>query len=142
MAWWGWCIVGVLLLGAELGAVDAQFYLVFAGAAAIVVGLIGLLGIELPHWGQWLLFAVLSLVAMFTIRKQIYQMLSRASGKVSGDVDQRVLLRQDLSPGETCRVEYRGSGWNAINVDDRIIPAGAHARIAAVEGLTLHVRAV
>ena len=48
MAWWGWCILGVVLLGVELLAVDAQFYLVFAGLAAIVVGLLGLVGIELP----------------------------------------------------------------------------------------------
>jgi membrane protein implicated in regulation of membrane protease activity len=141
MAWWVWCIGGVLLFGVELGAVDAQFYLVFAGAAAIVVGLVGLVGIDLPPWGQWLLFAALSLIAMFTIRKQIYDMLSRAPGKVSGDVDQRVVLSEDLSPGATCRVEYRGSGWTALNIGEQVIPAGAHARIAAVEGLTLHVRA-
>ena len=41
MAWWSWCIFGVVLLGVELFAVDAQFYLVFAGLAAIVVGLLG-----------------------------------------------------------------------------------------------------
>ena len=34
MAWWSWCILGVVLLGIELLAVDAQFYLVFAGLAA------------------------------------------------------------------------------------------------------------
>ena len=31
MAWWGWCVFGVALLGVELFAVDAQFYLVFLG---------------------------------------------------------------------------------------------------------------
>lgn len=41
MAWWTWCIVGMLLFGLELFAIDAQFYLVFAGVAAVVVGLVG-----------------------------------------------------------------------------------------------------
>ena len=51
MAWWSWCIFGMVLLGVELLAVDAQFYLVFAGLAAIVVGLLGLVGLELPVVG-------------------------------------------------------------------------------------------
>ena len=33
MQWWGWIAVGVILLGAELAFVDAQFYLVFIGGA-------------------------------------------------------------------------------------------------------------
>ena len=49
MEWWGWCILGVALLGVELLAVDAQFYLVFAGLAAVLVGLLGLVGVDLPE---------------------------------------------------------------------------------------------
>jgi membrane protein implicated in regulation of membrane protease activity len=141
MAWWTWCILGVALLGMELFAVDAQFYLVFAGLAAVVVGLLGLVGIELPVWAQWLSFAALSLVAMFTIRRQVYQkLLSKPLGKVSSDIDQRIVLGQELAPGKSCRIEYRGSGWTAINVGKHVIPAGGDARIDSIEGLTLHVR--
>ena len=75
MAWWGWGILGMALLGVELLAVDAQFYLVFAGLAAVVVGLLGLVGLELPVAGQWLLFAVLAVAAMFTLRRPIYTKL-------------------------------------------------------------------
>ena len=71
MAWWSWGILGFVLLGLELGAIDAQFYLVFAGVAAVVVGLVGLVGIDLPPWAQWAAFAALSLAAMFTIRRHI-----------------------------------------------------------------------
>ena len=39
MTWWGWIIAGAILLGAELTFVNAQFYLVFIGSAAILVGL-------------------------------------------------------------------------------------------------------
>lgn len=141
MAWWTWCILGVALLGMELFAVDAQFYLVFAGLAAVVVGLLGLVGIDLPVWAQWLSFAALSLVAMFTIRRQVYQkLLSKPLGKVSSDIDQRIVLGQELAPGKSCRIEYRGSGWTAINVGQQVIPAGGDARIDSIEGLTLHVR--
>ena len=38
MTWWGWMILGAILLGAELFSIDAQFYLVFLGLAAAFVG--------------------------------------------------------------------------------------------------------
>ena len=40
-----------------------------------LVGLLGLVGLELPVRGQWLLFAVLAVTAMFTLRRQIYAKL-------------------------------------------------------------------
>ena len=45
MTWWSWMILGAVLLGAELFAVDAQFYLVFLGVSAAIVGLASLAGI-------------------------------------------------------------------------------------------------
>jgi membrane protein implicated in regulation of membrane protease activity len=141
MAWWSWIIIGTLLLGAELFAIDAQFYLIFIGAGAIVVGLVGMLGIDLPVWLQWLSFAALSIAAMLTIRRQLYLRLrKRPLGKVDGDADQLVRIPDELAPGKSMRIEYRGSGWTALNVGERLIPAGEEVRIESVEGLTLRVR--
>ncbi len=143
MVWWGWCIFGVVLLGLELLAVDAQFYLVFAGLAAVVVGLLGLVGLELPIAGQWLLFAVVAVTAMFTLRRPIYaKLMNKPFGNVSTDVDQRVVLTQELPPGKSCRIEYRGSGWTAVNIGDRPIPSGGTARIDSIDGVTLRVSAL
>jgi membrane protein implicated in regulation of membrane protease activity len=143
MAWWSWGILGVALLGVELLAVDAQFYLVFAGLAAVVVGLLGLVGLELPIAGQWLLFGVLAVAAMFTLRRPIYaKLMNRPFGNVSTDLDQRVTLTQDLAPGKSCRIEYRGSGWTALNIGDQVIPSGSVARIDSIDGVTLRVRAI
>jgi inner membrane protein len=142
MQWWGWCILGVALLGVELLAVDAQFFLVFAGLAAVLVGLLGLVGLELPIAGQWLMFAVLAVSAMFTLRRPIYaKFMNKPLGNVSTDLDQRVVLSQELAPGKTCRIEYRGSGWTALNIGDQPIPSGGAARIDSIDGVTLRVRA-
>ena len=141
MSWWSWIIIGTLLLGVELFAVDAQFFLIFIGAGAIVVGLVGMLGIDLPVWVQWLLFAGLSIVAMLTVRRQLYMALRRRPlSKVDSDVDQSVQIPDELAPGKSTRVEYRGSGWTAVNVGERLILAGEKARIESVDGLTLRVR--
>lgn len=141
MTWWSWCILGVVLLGLEMFAIDAQFYLIFLGAGAIVVGLGGLIGIELPAWMQWIAFAVLSVGAMLAFRKQLYDRVRhRRHAEIETDVNRRVLIPQTLEPGKSLRIEYRGSGWTAVNVGDKPIPAGEEVRIEAIDGLTLHVR--
>ncbi len=38
MAWWAWLVLGIGLLGVEMFVIDAQFYLVFIGLSAAVVG--------------------------------------------------------------------------------------------------------
>jgi membrane protein implicated in regulation of membrane protease activity len=132
----------MVLFGTELLLFDVQFYLVFAGIAAVVVGLLGLVGLEMPFWAQWLSFAVLALVTMFTTRKQIYaRFMSKPLGKVNSDIHQHVVLGQDLAPGKSCRIDYRGSGWTAVNVGNQLIAAGDRVRIESIDGLTLHVRA-
>ena len=49
MTWWTWMILGAVLLGAELFAIDAQFYLVFLGVSAAIVGFASLFGLALPE---------------------------------------------------------------------------------------------
>jgi inner membrane protein len=141
MQWWTWFVLGTLLLAIELFAIDAQFFLIFIGAAAIVVGLVGMLGIDLPVWLQWLLFAALAVAAVVTMRKQIYARLrNRPDGKVETDVHQLVRLPEELEPGKSTRVEYRGASWTALNVGKHAIPAGEEGRIESVDGLTLRIR--
>jgi inner membrane protein len=139
--WWGWTVIGILLLASELFAIDAQFYLVFVGASAIIVGLAQLIGFDLPVWMQWVSFGVLSVVAMFTVRRKLYDVLRGAAPDVGSiAVGQTVEIPEELAPGGSCRAEFQGSTWKAVNVDDTSIPAGATARIEVIDGLTLHVR--
>ncbi|HEX2494676.1 MAG TPA: NfeD family protein, partial [Steroidobacter sp.] len=140
--WWGWLVAGAVLLGAEMFVIDAQFYLVFLGVAAAIVGLAGLFGLEAPMWLQWLAFAVLSILAMVSFRKRLYGLVRGRIGQVQErlTLGDRVRVPTRLEPGQTCRVDYRGSTWDARNVDAQPIEAGEEAVIAAVDGLTLHVR--
>ena len=141
MQWWAWIAVGAILLGSELAFVDAQFYLVFVGASAFVVGMLEAAGLELPLWLQWLIFALLAVTSMLTFRRRIYErMRRRLPAMKSGPAGEIVTLPTALAPGETCRLEYRGASWSAINGGNASIAAGTHARIDRVDGLTLVVR--
>ena len=143
MPWWAWLVLGVGLLGVEMFVIDAQFYLVFLGISAVVVGLFGLAGFATPDWAQWLIFSVLAVVTMVAFRRRLYQLVRARSGHVEErlTVGDRVLVPVRLEPGQTCRVDYRGSSWTARNADSHVIEAGREAAIAQVDGLTLQVRA-
>ena len=140
MQWWAWVAVGAVLLGSELAFVDAQFYLVFIGLAALGVGFADLAGWLPAVWAQWLVFTVLAVVFMFGFRRQIYERMRSGLPKMrGGPAGEIVVLESALPPGETGRVEYRGSSWNVRNGGPSAIPAGGRARIERVDGLTLVV---
>ncbi|MBS1998120.1 MAG: NfeD family protein [Cyanobacteria bacterium SZAS LIN-2] len=44
-----------------------------------------------------------------------------------------------LAVGQECRLEFRGSTWDAVNAGVAPIPAGASARIERVQGLKLYL---
>ncbi|MET0498228.1 MAG: NfeD family protein [Steroidobacteraceae bacterium] len=142
MPWWSWLVIGIGLLGVEMFVVDAQFYLVFMGASAAIVGLIGLAGLDLPAWTQWLVFAALSIITMVSFRSRIYALVRNRSGHVEQrlTLGDRVVVPALLEAGQSCRVDYRGSSWTARNVDVQPIEAGREAVITNIDGLTLHVK--
>ena len=143
MPWWGWMIFGAILLGSELLLVDAGFYLVFIGIAGAIVGLIGLAGVGLEPWLQWVLFSVISLVLMVLFRKKLYGKLrGSAVGYQVGPTGEIVTVEQTLQPGETGRLAYRGTEWTAVNTSEQVMEQGQHVQISSVDSLTLKLDAV
>ncbi len=140
MPWWGWIVVGAVLLAAELFVVPTDFFLVFLGFAAIAVGLIGLVGIALPEWGQWATFAVIALALFVFLRGWLrarFPHTSRADDTLVGEI---AVACERLAAGATGRIELRGTGWSARNAGDAVLEPGDRARVERVEGLMLHVR--
>jgi membrane protein implicated in regulation of membrane protease activity len=80
---------------------------------------------------------------MLAFRKRVYAMVRGKGAQVQAPVTtgDRVLVPSRLEPGQSCRVDYRGSTWTARNVDGQAIEAGSEALISHVDGLTLHVKA-
>ena len=140
MQWWAWIAVGAILLGSELTLVNAQFYLVFLGVSALIVGVLQFARLVTADWLQWTTFAVISVASMFTFRRRFYEKMRRALPPLKGGpAGETVTLPTALAPGGSCRLEYRGSSWSAINGGKSVIEAGTAARIDRVDGLTLVV---
>jgi len=140
MPWWGWMIFGAFLLGAELLGVDAAFYLIFIGFAAIVTGLLELGGVQMPLWMEWLVFAVLAITFMVMFRRRLYTKFRGVGTDYKQGPEGRILrMTTALDPGDTGRMEHRGTTWTVINRGGSTIAEGDDVEIVRVEGTTLIV---
>ena len=140
MPWWAWVIAGVVLMVVELAGVDLMFYLVFLGAAAVLVGIAVLGDPGFPVWAQWVLFGVLAVASMVFFRRKLYDRLrGGAPGFDNSSVGEIVEVTEDVPAGRRTRVAMRGSEWTATNVSSTAIDAGAEARIVAVSGATVDI---
>ncbi len=138
MPWWGWIVIGVMLLGSEI-IVTTDFYLAVLGAAALSVGLVAGLGLE-TAWMQWALFAALSVAYLLGIRKRLADRLGTNTPEkplLEGDV---AILQEDIEPGATGAAELHGSRWTALNKGRTRLEGGTRVRVEKTEGLTIHVR--
>jgi membrane protein implicated in regulation of membrane protease activity len=137
MPWWGWMILGGFLLASELLLIDAAFYLVFVGVAAIITGFGVLLSlVPLAEWVQWLAFAALSVVTMLLFRERLYRRLRPAAIGFDGAPDgQQITLGTALAPGDSASAQWQGSTWKVTNEGEEPIPAGGRARILRRRGL-------
>jgi len=140
MMWWGWVIAGAILFGAELSFVSAQFYLVFVGIAAVVVGVITAIASPAP-WAQWAIFAALAIISMLAFRTRVYQRFRGALPTVkTGPAGGVLTLSVSLAAGASCQTEHSGTVWTVQNDSNAPIPSGTRVRITSVRDLTLLVR--
>ncbi len=141
MPWWAWLVLGFVLLASELAS-PSGFYLLFAGIAAIIVGLLGLGELSGPAWAQWLLFTLISVLSVTLLRSRLARGFNRADAKVDDSlVGQTVTLRDRIEAGGVGQGEHRGSVWTVQNLGSQVLEAGARCTVDEVNGVTLVVRA-
>lgn len=142
MEWWIWCVLGMVLLVAEL-ITPGGFYLMFFGIAGLAVGALGFFGVSGPAWMQWVLFSIISLASIASFRKRL---LMRFASKPSTDdldnlIGERANAVEIIPSGGIGRVSMRGTAWQARNSGDVAIEPGQECKVERVEGLMLLVRA-
>jgi membrane protein implicated in regulation of membrane protease activity len=142
MTWWLWILAGLVLMVAEVVA-PGGIIMLFFGVAALIVGALVAAGLGGPVWFQWLLFSVLSIVSLVTLRGPILRRMREGvarSAQVDSLVGELVLLITDLAPGAEGKVELRGTSWTAKNVGDRPLSKGQQCKVDRIDGLKLFVR--
>lgn len=142
MTWWLWIVFGLVLAAVEL-ITPGGFFIIFFGAAAIVVGILAGLGLAGPVWLEWILFSGLSIVSLLTFRRPLLERIRRQEtniGPVDALVGERAVALDEIAPGGLGKVELRGSSWSARNDGAAPLRRGDGARVERVDGLTLTVR--
>ena len=134
-----WLAAGLALVVAEL-ATPGGFVIIFFGIAALVVGVLGILGVVTSVPLQFLLFSVLAVGSLLLLRRRLQSQLRTPSAdNVDSLIGDLAIPQERLSPGVVGRVEVRGSTWSARNTSNVTLDVGQRARVAGVDGLTLAV---
>jgi len=139
MEWWHWIVLGSVLFAAEVFAIEAQFYLVFLGFSAAVVGGLTALGLN-PAWVQWTVFGIVSLLSLVTLRKVLHTKIhgNQPEYKV-GVAGEFLTIENPIEAGQTSRVSFRGTDWTVVNQSSSDINSGSRVEIKRSEGLTLYI---
>lgn len=142
MIWWAWVLLGLALLAGEL-LTPGGFFLAFFGVSALLVGILVSLGLMPSPALQWLLFSVISVLALLVLRRPLMRWLQPllAGRQVNELVDETAIALDEIAPGSIGRAELRGSPWQARNVGDVALRPAQRCRIQRIDGLLLHLRA-
>ena len=139
MPWWGWIVLGTVILISEI-IVSTDFYLVFFAASAVIVGLLVLLGVSLPVSAQWLIFAALSIGMLVLFRARLREKIKTREQDVDKLEDEIAVATEQLAAGATGQAELRGSTWRARNIGEVDLEVGDRCRVKRVDGLVLSIR--
>ena len=139
MSWWGWLVIGAILLISEM-IVSTDFYLVFFAAAAVILGLLGLSGVSIPVSAQWLLFASLSIGTLVLFRARLRRKIKTREHDVDKLEEEIAVATEPIAAGATGQAELRGSTWSARNTGEMNLCVGDRCRVERVDGLVLSIR--
>lgn len=131
-----WALLGVLLIILEL--VTLNFVLLFFGGAALITGLVRLIGVDHVSL-EFLIFGLLGAAGVLFLRKPLLQAFPHHEA-YKGDRTERILLQVDVPPGGEIQVEYQGAPWTAINDTGHVLKSGTKAAISRVEGVRLFIK--
>jgi membrane protein implicated in regulation of membrane protease activity len=140
MSWWIWVLVAFVLLTIEFFSTTMHigFFAVGAFLVAILVGF----GAGIPLWGQLLIFAITSVVALVFIRPVLVRKLGLSRTPVIDTmIGEEAVVTAEIAAGATGKAELRGSSWNARNVGETTLAAGQRCTVERIDGLLLHVKA-
>lgn len=141
MPWWGWLLLGLFFLLAEM-MTPGGFYLIFFGASALIVGSLAAFKFTGPEWMEWLLFSLFSIVTLLFFRQPLLKRFQTAdTGKeIDSLVGEVAVVLDPIAVDAIGKVELRGAAWSARNVGESPVTKGQRCRVIQVEGLTLWVR--
>lgn len=129
-----------MLAGAGLVALEllagGELWLLLAGVAAVLVGLVALAGVESLAL-QLLVFSLLG-CSVYLLKSRLLP-ARRTDEAIPTLVGELGVAVTEIAPGRAGKAELRGTQWTARPADDRTMAPGAGVRVVWVEGVSLYV---
>ncbi len=141
---WGWLVVGVLIMIAEVIIPGGIVF--FLGAACIVVAAAIYLGLVTTWVNALTLFFISSLILVVALRAVVSRFAEGDSSvsnteELLDELDEVVDVVETIGPADKPgQVKFRGTNWRALG-EGEVIAAGCSARIVSRENITLLVEA-
>ncbi|MBG6247436.1 MULTISPECIES: NfeD family protein [Symbiopectobacterium] len=141
-AHWVWLSLGGLLLAAEM--LGASGYLLWSGVSAVIIGLLTWV-LPLPWAWQGTLFAVLTIIVALLWWYWLRSRSRRIADATLLNQRSRQLIGVRATTTEAVedgigRARIGDSTWRIKT--DEALPVGTTVEVIAVDGITLHVRAL
>ncbi len=135
-----WFILGLLLFLAEL--VLPGFFIFFFGLGAWVTALVCLIG-EPGINLQIIIFAIISVLSLITLRRIIQKRFFYSKGNESEEIEdeftgKEALVISDIKPDVSGKVEFKGTTWKAESKSE--IKAGQSVIIIEKDSFKLIVK--
>lgn len=128
-----WAIFGLILITIEIFTLS--FFLLFFGAAALLVALLKVLGLNnFPV--ELVIFSVLGMGGLLLFRKKLFASV-QAKKNYQIDANQKVRLTEDIKAGEEAKIEYQGASWTAVNESGVDLHRGDQAVILRIESVKI-----
>ncbi|MDR2196765.1 MAG: NfeD family protein [Coriobacteriales bacterium] len=137
---WIWLVLAAALYVGEM--LTASFFLLPFAIGATISLIATPLGA--PVWLQWLLFIVISVVALVALRPFARRLTARAEQEKSG-VDRLIGMTGEIIEGNAPSGEQRAriarETWNVSVANNVVLPVGSAVRVVGVDGAHLLVEA-
>jgi membrane protein implicated in regulation of membrane protease activity len=141
MEWWIWILAGLVLLLAEV-VTPGGFYIIFFGVGAVVVGILAGLNAAGPLWFQFILFSLISVLALWLFRDKLLRLTQEGPQQnIDSLIGESCVAVEDMAVNAVGKAELRGTSWTARNAGDKPLARGQRCTVERIEGLTIFVRA-
>ena len=134
-----WGVAGLLLIIADV--IFGTFFVMFLGAGALITATLLWTGVPLNNTAQWLTFSAVSTLGVLLLRPKLMHWFGPSSEeRFEEHKGQTVVVVEDVLPGKTGKIRYRGAEWQGATNGDDTIQAGENAVITHLDGIVVYIR--
>ncbi|MCL2334750.1 MAG: NfeD family protein [Endomicrobia bacterium] len=138
MSWIAWLVAAIVLVILEISTPGIFFFLSLA-VGAFVAAIAAYFGVS--HWIDYIIFAVVSILSIFTVRplfKRYFKRAETAKSNVDALIGAEAMVTAGISPSKDGFVKVMSEIWLANS--DEEIKEGEKVKVISVSGTKLFVK--